>query len=84
MPCAPGPRHTDIITEKSIKGRNCSLNGRCTPNSESSSPKDSTFDLKRKMVVCKFFLQGNCRYGNNCWNDHPNGGNQGTDPRRIK
>lgn len=29
------------------------------------------------MVVCKFFLQGNCRYGNSCWNDHPSGGNQG-------
>ncbi|XP_045189893.2 nucleoporin NUP42-like [Mercenaria mercenaria] len=29
------------------------------------------------MVVCRFFLQGNCRYGNNCWNDHPSGGNQG-------
>lgn len=30
-----------------------------------------------EMVVCKFFLQGNCRYGNNCWNEHPSGGNQG-------
>lgn len=29
------------------------------------------------MVVCKYFLQGNCRYGNSCWNDHPSGGNQG-------
>lgn len=29
------------------------------------------------MVVCKFFLQGNCRYGNNCWHEHPSGGNQG-------
>ncbi|KIW15045.1 hypothetical protein PV08_07832 [Exophiala spinifera] len=26
------------------------------------------------MVVCKFFLQGNCRYGNNCRNDHPGSG----------
>lgn len=29
------------------------------------------------MVVCRFFLQGNCRYGNQCWNEHPSGGNQG-------
>ncbi|KAJ6666590.1 hypothetical protein lerEdw1_020313 [Lerista edwardsae] len=21
--------------------------------------------------VCQYFLQGNCRYGDNCWNEHP-------------
>jgi len=26
------------------------------------------------MVVCKFFLQGNCKFGNNCRNEHPGGG----------
>ncbi|XP_052771292.1 nucleoporin NUP42-like [Mya arenaria] len=29
------------------------------------------------MVVCRFFLGGNCRYGDKCWNEHPSGGNQG-------
>lgn len=29
------------------------------------------------MTVCRYFLQGNCRYGNSCWNEHPTGGNQG-------
>ncbi|KAK3595329.1 hypothetical protein CHS0354_004484 [Potamilus streckersoni] len=29
------------------------------------------------MVVCKFFLNGTCRYGNKCWNEHPTGGNAG-------
>ncbi|KAF2459585.1 hypothetical protein BDY21DRAFT_362290 [Lineolata rhizophorae] len=26
------------------------------------------------MVVCKFFLQGNCKFGKNCRFDHPTGG----------
>ncbi|XP_077990116.1 uncharacterized protein LOC144444541 [Glandiceps talaboti] len=26
------------------------------------------------MVVCKFFVQGNCRYGNQCRFEHPTGG----------
>ncbi|KAK4173531.1 hypothetical protein QBC36DRAFT_335628 [Triangularia setosa] len=30
-----------------------------------------------KMVVCKFFQQGNCRYGNNCKFEHPRDGNSG-------
>uniref|UniRef100_A0A1A8RYX4 Nucleoporin NUP42 n=1 Tax=Nothobranchius rachovii TaxID=451742 RepID=A0A1A8RYX4_9TELE len=29
------------------------------------------------MVVCNFFLQGRCRYGEKCWNEHPRGGNRG-------
>lgn len=28
------------------------------------------------MVVCKFFLQGNCRFGDNCKFDHPRNQNQ--------
>ncbi|XP_062302245.1 nucleoporin NUP42 [Osmerus eperlanus] len=27
------------------------------------------------MVVCNFFMQGRCRYGDKCWNEHPSGGN---------
>ncbi|XP_072139195.1 nucleoporin NUP42 [Mobula birostris] len=26
------------------------------------------------MPVCKYFLEGRCRFGNNCWNEHPRGG----------
>ncbi|OAP58490.1 hypothetical protein AYL99_07580 [Fonsecaea erecta] len=26
------------------------------------------------MVVCKYFLQGNCKFGANCRNEHPGGG----------
>ncbi|XP_069032890.1 nucleoporin NUP42 [Embiotoca jacksoni] len=29
------------------------------------------------MTVCNFFLQGRCRYGDKCWNEHPKGGNRG-------
>ncbi|XP_040908527.1 nucleoporin NUP42 isoform X2 [Toxotes jaculatrix] len=29
------------------------------------------------MTVCNFFLQGRCRYGEKCWNEHPRGGNRG-------
>ncbi|XP_060948671.1 nucleoporin NUP42 [Limanda limanda] len=29
------------------------------------------------MTVCNFFLQGRCRYGDNCWNEHPKGGGRG-------
>ncbi|XP_022298978.2 uncharacterized protein LOC111107607 [Crassostrea virginica] len=29
------------------------------------------------MVICKFFMQGNCRYGDNCKFEHPQGGNSG-------
>ncbi|XP_017277299.1 nucleoporin NUP42 [Kryptolebias marmoratus] len=29
------------------------------------------------MVVCNFFLQGRCRYGEKCWYEHPRGGNRG-------
>ncbi|ETN38135.1 uncharacterized protein HMPREF1541_07759 [Cyphellophora europaea CBS 101466] len=29
------------------------------------------------MVTCKFFLQGNCRYGQNCRFDHPGSGSSG-------
>ncbi|XP_023128725.2 nucleoporin NUP42 [Amphiprion ocellaris] len=29
------------------------------------------------MPVCSFFLQGRCRYGDKCWNEHPRGGTRG-------
>lgn len=29
------------------------------------------------MTVCSFFLQGRCRYGDKCWNEHPTGGSRG-------
>ncbi|XP_041823192.1 nucleoporin NUP42 [Melanotaenia boesemani] len=29
------------------------------------------------MTVCSFFLQGRCRYGEKCWNEHPRGGSRG-------
>lgn len=29
------------------------------------------------MTICNFFLQGRCRYGDKCWNEHPRGGNRG-------
>ncbi|XP_057684330.1 nucleoporin NUP42 [Corythoichthys intestinalis] len=29
------------------------------------------------MTVCNFFLQGRCRYGEKCWNEHPRGGGGG-------
>ncbi|KAI2653254.1 Nucleoporin NUP42 [Labeo rohita] len=29
------------------------------------------------MTVCSFFLQGRCRYGEKCWNEHPRGGRGG-------
>ncbi|XP_056116214.1 nucleoporin NUP42 isoform X2 [Rhinichthys klamathensis goyatoka] len=29
------------------------------------------------MAVCSFFLQGRCRYGDKCWNEHPRGGRGG-------
>ncbi|XP_026088187.1 nucleoporin-like protein 2 [Carassius auratus] len=29
------------------------------------------------MTVCNFFLQGRCRYGDKCWNEHPRGGRGG-------
>ncbi|XP_077403945.1 nucleoporin NUP42 [Vanacampus margaritifer] len=29
------------------------------------------------MTVCNFFLQGRCRYGDKCWNEHPRGGGGG-------
>ena len=25
------------------------------------------------MVVCRFFLEGRCKYGDRCFNDHPRG-----------
>uniref|UniRef100_A0A8C9RUU1 Nucleoporin NUP42 n=1 Tax=Scleropages formosus TaxID=113540 RepID=A0A8C9RUU1_SCLFO len=30
------------------------------------------------MTVCSFFLQGRCRYGEKCWNEHPQGGSGGS------
>lgn len=29
------------------------------------------------MTVCSFFLQGRCRYGEKCWNEHPRDGRGG-------
>ncbi|XP_059366138.1 nucleoporin NUP42 [Carassius carassius] len=29
------------------------------------------------MTVCNFFIQGRCRYGDKCWNEHPRGGRGG-------
>ncbi|KAG5843086.1 hypothetical protein ANANG_G00184750 [Anguilla anguilla] len=29
------------------------------------------------MTVCNFFLQGRCRYGEKCWDEHPRGGGGG-------
>ncbi|XP_068530285.1 nucleoporin NUP42 isoform X2 [Anas acuta] len=26
------------------------------------------------MAICQFFLQGRCRFGDKCWNEHPRGG----------
>ncbi|KAM6236220.1 nucleoporin NUP42-like isoform 2-T2 [Porphyrio hochstetteri] len=26
------------------------------------------------MAICQFFLQGRCRFGEKCWNEHPRGG----------
>ncbi|XP_067859630.1 nucleoporin NUP42-like [Heptranchias perlo] len=28
------------------------------------------------MPVCKYFLEGRCRFGDNCWNEHPRGQHQ--------
>ncbi|XP_051949437.1 nucleoporin NUP42 [Xyrauchen texanus] len=33
--------------------------------------------MKCNMTVCSFFLQGRCRYGDKCWNEHPRGGRGG-------
>ncbi|XP_031796481.1 nucleoporin NUP42 isoform X2 [Sarcophilus harrisii] len=29
------------------------------------------------MTICHFFLQGRCRFGERCWNEHPRGGSGG-------
>uniref|UniRef100_H3AVB8 Nucleoporin NUP42 n=1 Tax=Latimeria chalumnae TaxID=7897 RepID=H3AVB8_LATCH len=29
------------------------------------------------MTVCSFYLQGRCRFGEKCWNEHPRGGGGG-------
>ncbi|XP_078094826.1 nucleoporin NUP42-like [Mustelus asterias] len=29
------------------------------------------------MPVCKYFLEGRCRFGDNCWNEHPRSGGRG-------
>ncbi|NXR06884.1 NUPL2 protein, partial [Semnornis frantzii] len=29
------------------------------------------------MAICQFFLQGRCRFGEKCWNEHPRGGDRG-------
>ncbi|KAL0961750.1 hypothetical protein UPYG_G00331220 [Umbra pygmaea] len=30
------------------------------------------------MTICNFWLQGRCRYGDKCWNEHPRGGGAGS------
>ncbi|XP_069716389.1 nucleoporin NUP42 [Phaenicophaeus curvirostris] len=32
------------------------------------------------MAICQFFLQGRCRFGERCWNEHPRGGRHGPPP----
>ncbi|XP_015709178.2 nucleoporin NUP42 [Coturnix japonica] len=34
------------------------------------------------MTICQFFLQGRCRFGDRCWNEHPRGGRQHAGPAR--
>ncbi|XP_023673381.1 nucleoporin NUP42-like isoform X1 [Paramormyrops kingsleyae] len=34
------------------------------------------------MTVCNFFLQGRCRYGERCWNEHPQSGGGGYNNNR--
>ncbi|CDQ94277.1 unnamed protein product [Oncorhynchus mykiss] len=29
------------------------------------------------MPVCNFWMQGRCRYGDKCWNEHPKAGGGG-------
>ncbi|XP_006880356.1 PREDICTED: nucleoporin-like protein 2 [Elephantulus edwardii] len=29
------------------------------------------------MAICQFFLQGRCRFGDRCWNEHPRAGSAG-------
>uniref|UniRef100_A0A8D1LW39 Nucleoporin NUP42 n=1 Tax=Sus scrofa TaxID=9823 RepID=A0A8D1LW39_PIG len=29
------------------------------------------------MTICQFFLQGRCRFGDRCWNEHPRAGGAG-------
>ncbi|XP_006146730.1 nucleoporin-like protein 2 isoform X1 [Tupaia chinensis] len=29
------------------------------------------------MTICQFFLQGRCRFGDRCWNEHPSAGSWG-------
>ncbi|XP_029785876.1 nucleoporin-like protein 2 isoform X2 [Suricata suricatta] len=29
------------------------------------------------MTICQFFLQGRCRFGDRCWNEHPGAGSAG-------
>lgn len=29
------------------------------------------------MTICQFFLQGRCRFGDRCWNEHPGAGGAG-------
>ncbi|XP_025938631.1 nucleoporin-like protein 2 [Apteryx rowi] len=32
------------------------------------------------MAICQFFLQGRCRFGDRCWNEHPRGGGRSGPP----
>ncbi|XP_040208783.1 nucleoporin NUP42 isoform X2 [Rana temporaria] len=36
------------------------------------------------MVICNFFLQGRCRYGDRCWNEHPRGGGGGRQEQQSR
>ncbi|KAM9308179.1 nucleoporin NUP42 [Gastrophryne carolinensis] len=36
------------------------------------------------MAICSFFLQGRCRYGDRCWNEHPRGGGRHQEQQRYQ
>ncbi|XP_026988479.2 nucleoporin NUP42 isoform X2 [Tachysurus fulvidraco] len=35
------------------------------------------------MTVCSYFLEGRCRYGDKCWNEHPRGGRHAGSVNRV-
>ncbi|XP_029444937.1 nucleoporin-like protein 2 [Rhinatrema bivittatum] len=66
-----------------LGGRACASAARCLdqrwpPSVTSSTGARSWAYCKcchgERMTVCNFYLQGRCRYGERCWNEHPRGG----------